>query len=112
MPGEVLSVERTGYSEFRRAVLYRLKVRCPQCHEVSVYKNYHQKMPGYFKQACQHCNQRFDLSPEIFPHLEPHLAQFRANRDKMIFEDRSLHAVRIGDIPFAAPAEADCAAAG
>ena len=65
--GEIIYSKNDGYSDLKQAYLYTAEIRCPHCQNSNRYRNLFQRegcLP--FKLGCRHCNQRFDVHPEIF----------------------------------------------
>ncbi|MFA4917249.1 MAG: radical SAM protein, partial [Syntrophales bacterium] len=73
--GEFISSERSGEGD------YTITIRCPHCSNVSIYKNFHQRMLGVFKLACRNCNQTMSMTPLAFDHVREDY-----ERNRKVFE--------------------------
>jgi len=71
------AVER-GMDAVRRCHLYDLSAVCPCCKAVNTYADFICEQIDIFNLSCRLCNQRFDCSPMIFPHLAARCAQAQA----------------------------------
>lgn len=61
--------EDAGLDPVKGARISTLHATCPQCGEANTYGNVACEGLDPVKFSCRHCNQRFDLSPLVFPHL-------------------------------------------
>lgn len=77
----------TGMDQVKGRRVHDLFALCPQCGADNTYANFICEQLDIFKLSCRACNQRFDCSPLVFPHLAERvrpareaLARARADR--------------------------------
>lgn len=86
VPGKLLAVRHSGWSERRGVNLFALDAECPHCGRENHYENFHHNMGVHYdasdwlKTSCKGCNQRYDLPSLIHADVSATLARFPAGR--------------------------------
>ncbi|MBI4804268.1 MAG: B12-binding domain-containing radical SAM protein [Desulfovibrio sp.] len=75
------SAKDIGFDKVKGRHVHELSTTCPRCGAANIYGNFVCEQFEVFKLSCRSCNQRFDCSPLVFPHLLEKVAPLQSALD-------------------------------